>query len=174
MKKNLFIWQVVGATFTAVLGTVLHFLYQWTSLTAVAPVSAVNESTWEHMKLIFIPSLIFAFVQSFWAKKLDCFWFFKAIGILIGTLLIPVLFYTLSGAFGKLSAVVNIAVFFVAVFSEYLIELYLFKRVKCKLKLKWISVGLLLVILALFFIFTFYPPQIPLFADPRGYGYGII
>ena len=175
MKKNLLVWQVGGATFIAVLSTVLHFLFQWTDLIIFAPISAVNESTWEHMKLIFIPSLIFAFIQSFFAKNdYPCFWLVKLIGVLLGTLLIPVLFYTLSGAFGPLLDVINIAIFFVAVIAACFVEYVIFDKIYCKYKLKWFYISVLLVVFILFAIFAFYPPQIPLFLDPITYGYGII
>ena len=174
MKKNLVIYQVVGLTFTAVLGTLLHFLYAWTNLKLFAPISAVNESTWEHMKLVFVPSFIFAIIQSFFAKnEYKCFWVIKLIGIVLGTLLIPILFYTLSGAFGRLSAIVNIAIFFISVIIEYFFELFLFNRLSCKVWFKWVAIALLVGILILFFAFTFCPPKIPLFLDPITNGYGI-
>ena len=175
MKKNLFIWQIAGVTFTAVFGTVLHFLFQWTDLKIFAPISAINESTWEHMKLLFIPSLFFATIQYFIYKKdYKCFWATKLIGILLGTLLIPTLFYTLSGSFGTLSAFINIAIFFVSIFLEYAIEYFLFDKINCKIWLNWVSVGVLIFVLTLFFVFTFYPPQIPLFLDPLTKGFGIV
>ncbi|MBR6796465.1 MAG: hypothetical protein IKM53_03835 [Clostridia bacterium] len=70
MKKSVFIWQLVGFTFTSVFGTLLHFLYDLTggSLFA-APFSAVNESTWEHMKLVFFPMLIFAIIENHFLGK---------------------------------------------------------------------------------------------------------
>ena len=174
MKKNLFVWQFVGLTFTAVLGTLLHFFYEWTGVKIFAPISAVNESTFEHMKLVFVPAFIFAIIQSFFSKNdYTCFWVVKLIGINIGTLLIPVLFYTLSGSFGELSAVINIAIFFVSVIAQYLVELFLFNRLSCKWWLKWLAITILVCILILFFVFTFYPPKIPLFLDPVTNGYGI-
>lgn len=174
MKKNLLIWQIAGVTFTAIIGTVLHFLYQWTNLNVFATISAVNESTWEHMKLVFVPSLLFAFIQRFFAKNdYNCFWIVKLVGILLGTLLIPILFYTLSGTFGTLSAIVNIAIFFTAIIIEYLTELFLFNKMNCNCKLKWVSICALLLILILFIVCSFYPPKIPLFLDPLTSGYGI-
>ena len=45
-----------GFLFVSVLGTVLHFLYEWSGEnTLAALVSGVNESVWEHMKLLFVP-----------------------------------------------------------------------------------------------------------------------
>ena len=176
MKKNIFIWQVVGLTFTAILGTILHFLFAWCNYrNFVGSFSAVNESTWEHMKLVFVPSFIFAIVQSFFVKKeYDNFWLVKLIGIFIGTFLIPIFFYTLSGCFGKLSAFINILIFFVSVIIEYLIELYLFNRLEEKSKLDFLSILAIILFLALFIIFTFYPPKLPIFLDPLTKGYGIV
>lgn len=175
MKKNLIIWQVAGLTSAAILGTLLHFLFQWTNLNFIAPFSAVNESTWEHMKLVFIPSLIFAFVQSFFAKKeYPCFWLIKLIGILVGTLLIPILFYSLSGIFGKLPAVINVLIFFVSIIIEYLLEFFMFNKLSCNINLNILYVSILITILLLFIIFTFYPPKIPLFLDPVTNRYGIV
>ena len=173
MENNLLVWQVAGLTFTAVLGTLLHFLFQWSNLTVFAPISSVNESTFEHMKLAFVPSLIFAFIQSCFSKDYKCFWLVKLIGIILGTLLIPVLFYTLSGAFGKLSAIIDISIFFVSIIIQYFIEYLLFDRLNCKHNLNWLYVILLLLIFALFITFTFYPPKIPLFLDPVTKTYGI-
>lgn len=175
MKKNLFIWQMVGITFTAVLGTILHFLFQWTNIKLFASISAVNESTWEHMKLVFIPSFIFAIVQSFFIKSdYSCFWLVKTIGIILGTILIPTLFYTLSGSFGQLSAITNIAVFFVAIIISYLFEMLLFQRLYCNKTLNLIALFILIIVLILFVLFSFYPPKIPLFLDPVTKDYGIV
>ena len=174
MKRNLFVWQLGGVTFTAILGTVLHFLYEWTGGVVIASVSAVNESTWEHMKLLFIPSIIFAVIQSFFTKDdFHNFCTVKLTGIILGMMSIPVLFYTLGGAFGELSAIVNIAIFFISIFVEYIIEYFLYEKIPSNPMLKWLSVLILVVILAFFITFTFYPPHIPLFLDPVTKNYGI-
>ena len=66
MKKSIGLWQLCGFAVTSLVGTVLHFLYDWLGESVlVAPFSGVNESTWEHMKLLFWPMLIFALFQSF-------------------------------------------------------------------------------------------------------------
>ena len=58
MKRSLTLWQFFGFAFTSLLGTLLHFLYEWTGKSPlVAPFSGVNESTWEHMKLLYVGML---------------------------------------------------------------------------------------------------------------------
>lgn len=64
MKRELRRWEIVGFIATGLFGTLLHFMYEWTGGNRVIAVfSAVNESTWEHMKLLFIPFLVFTVVD---------------------------------------------------------------------------------------------------------------
>ena len=65
MKQDLFLWQFSGFSLSSLGGTLLHFLYDWTNESIlIAPFSGVNESTWEHMKLLFFPLFLFALIQS--------------------------------------------------------------------------------------------------------------
>ena len=127
MRKNLWLWQLAGLTFTAVFGSLLHFLYSWTEWIIFAPISAVNESTWEHMKIFFFPTLAFACIQGwYFSREYDGFWWVKLIGAIIGTLAIPILFYTWNGAFGKTPDWLNVIFFFLAAGITYGVEYLLF------------------------------------------------
>ena len=100
MKRNLLMWQFAGFVTTAVCGTLLHFIYDLTNENIMAAAfSAVNESTWEHMKLMYFPMFIFALVQSRFFGEYKSFWCVKLIGIITRLVLIPVLFYTYNKAF---------------------------------------------------------------------------
>ena len=172
--KNLSLVCLAGASFTAVLGTILHFVYEWTGNIAFAPLSAVNESTWEHMKILFFPMLFFALIQAkFFAKSVSGFWQIKLYGILFGLLLVPVLFYTLNGVFGKYPDWINIAIFFISAFGAYLLEYFLFKKQYQPRLPAFVAIGALVLASLAFVIFTFAPPNIPLFKDPVSGGYGI-
>ena len=75
MKRHIGLWQLMGFAVTALGGTLLHFLYEWLDGAKwIAPFSGVNESTWEHMKLLFWPMFIFAIVQSFFFRDRKDFW----------------------------------------------------------------------------------------------------
>ena len=57
-KNKLLKFQIFSVIFIWLLGTILHFTYEWSNKnTIVAAFSAVNESTWEHLKLLFFPML---------------------------------------------------------------------------------------------------------------------
>ena len=174
MNRSLALWLLGGYAFTAVFGTLLHFLYSWTGWVAVTPFSAINESTWEHMKLSFFPMFIFAIIQSsFFKEEYSNFWCVKLVGILVGLVLIPTLFYTYNGAFGKTSDWLNILFFFLAVGIAYLVEGWFFKNgIACFAP--WVAVAVLSLITLAFFVFTFSPPKLPLFLDPITKSYGLI
>lgn len=174
MKRSLTLWQTAGFIFTGIMGVVLHFLFDWTEGNIAVPFfSAVNESIWEHTKLLFFPMLIFAFVQKryignnytdFCCTKL--FGMLKAIG---GTI---VLYYTINGVFGKTPDWINIAMFFVVDFAVYYTETVNLRKKKiCSLSTKTVTLILIFVVL-IYVWFTFYPPQIPLFRDPVTGTYG--
>ena len=175
MKNSLSVWQLAGVTFTAVVGTILHFLYEWTGQSFfVALFSAVNESTWEHMKLFFFPALIFAIVQSiFFYEEYKSFWWIKLIGIVSGLLFIPVLFYTVNGVFGKTPDWLNILFFFLSVGTAYFIEYILFKKEFNFNKSPALPIALFSFIAFCFFLSTFLPPKLPVFQDPITRTYGV-
>ena len=174
MKRAVFVWELFGFALTSLLGTLLHFLYEWLGdAILIAPFSGVNESTWEHMKLLFWPMLAFAIAESLFFKAYPTFWCVKLRGILIGLGLIPLIFYTYNGVIGKSPDFVNIAIFFVSAASAYIYETRLFSAEKrCLLPQKW-ALGTLLALAALFAVFTFHAPHINLFKDPVTGAYGI-
>lgn len=175
MKSNISLWQFLGFAVTALSGTLLHFLYEWTGENKIAALfSGVNESTWEHMKLLFFPLFIYAVIEYFIiGKEYECYWCVKLSGTVLGLISIPVIFYTLGGAFGKTPDWLNITIFFVAAALTFLYENYVFKRrKKCKASSR-ICLGLFVVLAASFMLFTFKTPEIGIFRDPLTGGYGI-
>ena len=174
MKRSVGIWQLWGFGVTALGGTLLHFLYEWLDEAVwIAPFSGVNESTWEHMKLLFWPMFLFAILQSFFFREREDFWCVKLRGILLGQILIPVLFYTYNGAIGKSPDWLNIAIFFLSAALTYLLEVWLFKRPKKRCAHSAVAFFLLCVIAAAFVIFTFRAPALGIFQDPLTGAYGI-
>lgn len=164
----------MGFAVTSLGGTILHFLYDWLGeATWIAPFSGVNESTWEHMKLLFWPTFIFAVVQSFFFKDRKDFWCIKLRGILLGLILIPIIFYTFNGVIGKSPDWINIAIFFISSATAYLCEVRLFNKNELHCKAPKAAIAALSVIALFFVIFTFRTPEIGIFMDPLTGSYGI-
>ena len=172
MRKRSILWQWAGFALVTFGGTILHFLYDWTGGSIlVSPFSGVNESTWEHMKLLYWPLLLFALVQRPFFRDQENFWCVKLAEILLGLLLIPAMFYTCNGAFGPSPDWLNIAIFYVTAALVFLFEGWAFRKDRPQCRLAFAAICLIGV---LFVLFTFTPPQIPLFRDPVTGNYGLL
>ena len=171
--KHTSLWPWAGFALTTLGGTILHFLYDWTKGSLwVSPFSGVNESTWEHMKLLYWPLIIFAMVQwRFW-RDVGGFWAIKLVGTLAGLVLIPVLFYTYNGVIGKSPEWINIVIFFVSAAIAYWHEAKTYRRGNASCRAKKRALAALCVIALLFVFFTFKTPTIGIFADPITGTYG--
>ena len=165
--SNLAKWQIGGFVFTSAIGTLLHFLYDICGKSVIlAPFSAVNESTWEHMKILFIPMLIYALIENkFIGVRYPNLFSAKLLGILLGLILIPVLFYSYTGIIGRSVDFINIAIFFIVAAVVYYVETLLIKnRATLGIKPK-IALIIICLIFLTFAITTFIQPDIPLFVD---------
>ena len=176
MRKRLFFWELAGFLFTSAVGSLLHFVYEWSGGSlAAAVVSAVNESTWEHMKLLFVPMFLFSVMQvCVLGKTYPNFLAVRAVSIVTGLTLIPVLYYTYTGAWGQMRDWANIAVFFLAALGAFLLDCSLLRR--NRLSSPWQQVLGLVMLWALAFCFawcTFRPFHIALWRDPLTGIYGI-
>lgn len=165
--KNLRINMIFGAIFVSLLGTLFHFVYEWTANNAIVGLFVpVNESTWEHMKLIFFPMLLFSFYAN---KKLSkdypCISSALSFGTILGTILIPVLFYTYSGGLGYNISVLDISTFYISVIVAFILSYKL--TLSCKINKYGNLLNFILIIFTVaFIIFTVFPPEINLFVSP--------
>ena len=172
MKQSIPYRQTVGFLFTAVFGTFLHFLFDLTGGNVFAAlISAVNESIFEHMKLIFYPMVFFGIFQYCrWGKEYKTFWCVKLLGIFCGLALIPVLYYTYTGILGINADWFNITIFFLTAGVVYYLETKRFGK-PCPNPPK-AAIATLLLIGISFTVLTFFPPEIPFFRDPQTGTYG--
>lgn len=159
-------YSIAGAVFVSIFGTLAHFCYQWSGSNPIIGLfTPVSESTWEHMKLLFFPALLFSpFIIHSLKAEYPGITTALFRGIAAGTLLIPVFFYTYTGILGFNLLPLDIGVFLAAVIVSYLLS-YQYARVypdKTVLLYKL----LILALAAAFLVFTYYPPAIGLFADP--------
>ena len=166
--------EIIGAVFIIIVGTLLHFLYDWTNHNKiVAYFSAVNESTWEHIKLVIGPSFLWLMVEyHFYYEELN-FAFAKFIGLLVMCVLIPVLFYTYKYFLKKDVLFLDISIFIVAVVvGQYVFHLLL-NMSYSSLVLTHIGLFGLVIIFLCYMMLTFVPKKNFLHKDPISKEYGI-
>jgi len=169
------LWKVLLISFFVIstFGTLLHFTHGWFKKGILLHIfSALNESTWEHMKLLLAPTLI-AMVFQFFAFKEAYFNFWNAVLCLLVVELItmPLIFEPLRLIMKKVPLWLTIAIFFLSIaiglFVEYLVltkEFLLFGEV--------IAMIFVVIIVLLFAVFSYYPPKFFIFKDPVSGKYG--
>ena len=153
--------ETAGMLFTLLFGNLLHFVYDWTGQAGwAAYLSAVNESTWEHMKLLAVPWLVWT-VVTIVVNRCAASALPRAIGLLAGLTAIPALFYTYTGILGKSVGVVNILIFQAAVLLAYFVSASLQKSARLS-SVPFQILGILLHLLAAlaFLFFTSFPPTV--------------
>jgi hypothetical protein len=141
----------------------------------VGAFSAVNESVWEHLKLGFWPALLYAVIEYRYVRKsTNNFLFAKAVGIYAIPIAIAVLFYSYTAILGEDLFILDILTFILAVIIGQLTSYKLLVYRKLQDNLNQISPVALALLGLAFVLFTFYPPQLPIFRDPISGEYGII
>lgn len=129
--------------------------------------SPVNESVWEHLKLVFFPMIIWSSIEYLIIGKIfENFIVSKTIGILSSIIFIIVSFYTYSGIVGSHIFIIDILIFVFSIIIGELIAYYLIKNNKFSYEnLNKISITILLIILLLFIIFTYNPLDLKIFMN---------
>lgn len=169
MRKRLFFWELGGFLFTALAGTLLHFVYDWSGGSVwTAAFSAVNESTWEHMKLLAMPWIVWSLIEwSALRRSKSPVLAARGAGLLVGLLAIPMLFYTYQGIVGRNLPPVNIIIFQAAVLLAFWVSWHIQDKRKWSGKpWQWLGGLLLLAAGVLFVLWTYRPPRLAVFIDP--------
>lgn len=160
-------WEIGGVAFIILMGGLLHFAFEWSGgWKPLALFAAVNESLWEHLKLAFWPALLWALIE--WlalGKVYHNFLIAKTVSFYVTPLAIIALVTGYTAIIGRHLLPVDILIFCLAVAGGQLVSYYLLSRENAD-GTKIIFVMLLTLIIVAFGLFTFYPPDMPLFVDP--------
>ena len=174
-KRSIFWYELAGMILIIILGSMLHFTFELSGNQPIVGVfSAVNESVWEHLKIAFWPTILYAiFEYRYLKKRTNNFFFAKTIGIYAIMIIIPVIFYTYT-IFIEHNLTIDVLSFILAIILGQLVSFKLLTFKKLSKNLKLISIVALVILGLAFVVFTFYPPQVQLFQDPNTGDYGII
>ncbi len=165
---------VINIFLTFLIGFLVHYIYTWIPciLTSIFP---VNESLYEHMKLIYISPIISSTILYFIFKKKGYIINNYLFGLIVSTIFNIIIFYLLYlplyHAYGSIMIMTLIVYFITICLSNYLY--YLIIEVNNSRKLNYISLIMLIVIMAILTYFTYNPIKIPFFYDTINHHYGI-
>lgn len=172
-KKEIRNFQIFSVIFTFIIGSLLHFTYQWSGDNPlVAIFSSINESVWEHLKLLYFPMLLTIFIgYHSIGSKIPNFFCSKTLGILASMAFMIIFFYTYTGILGKNIPAVDISSFFIAVIiGEFVSYKLMLTKFMCNNKIASIILFLLMIC---FIVFTYFTPNLGIFKDPVTGEYGL-
>lgn len=171
-------WIINGIIPLFIIGTLFHFTYNLTGkLWVVGLISPVNESVWEHTKMVVLPIILwwslYYLVKGKELKINKDKWFLGGLMSLITSIItIPMLFYFYTEAFGVELFWVDVLILLIAIIFGQIMGLHTYKYSR------GINSKIVLIIFAVtviaYMVLTFYPIEIPIFMDGNTKGYGIL
>ncbi len=168
--------HILGALFTLIAGSILHFAFEWSGRNLlVAMFTPINESVWEHLKLLITPMLFYSIIEYFtYGKKIANFVPIRVLSIIMGMLAIIVSFYTYSGIIGSNYLVADIGTFVLGTLVAYWVSFRLLQT-QCFVSKLANLLGWIVLVFLIFavIVFTFTPPHIALFKYSVSGAYGI-
>ena len=168
--------ELIVTILELILGTLLHFIYEWSGNNVIiSSFSAVNESVWEHLKLVFYPMLILGLIEYYFVKNIaNNYIEAKAIGIFTAISFIVISFFTYTGIIGTNFFIIDILIFIISIILGEWTSYKLMKRKnESTIQTKILAGGILIFLLSCFIIFTYVTPQVNLFRDFTNGTYGI-
>ncbi len=160
-------YHIIGFIFVLIIGSAMHFVYELSGKNPIVALFApVNESTWEHLKLLFYPMLAFNIIEYFiYGKDYENFVAVKATALIIGMFAITASFYTYTGIIGKNFLAADILTFVIGIAAAFIYSYYKLGNGNSTTA-NIIGIVLIIVFIFMFTIFTSSPPQLQIFADP--------
>ena len=155
------------------IGTLLHFTYEMSHHNkAVAYFSAVNESTWEHIKIGLTPTFIYMILDYFILKG-NNFFFSKLLVLASIMFLIPIIFYSYTIFTKKPVLPLDVISFYVTITISQIIGYYISNLNDLGNTYNIIGIIGTIIVFIMYSLFSYYAPKIFLFKDPITKKYGL-
>lgn len=171
-KKQITILSIIG---TFLLAFPIHFLYQWSPNKIFAIFFPVNESIWEHMKMLYTTFLLFAifeYIFRIWKKReTPNFWIKTYLESIISIPIYLIIFLPI-----YLNMPINMFITIGTMLITIIIVKYLgyyFTEKKLPIIKNYIAIILIIITYIIFGILTYHPPKNFLFFDTEQEKYGM-
>ena len=167
--------KLIGVIIAFVLCFPIHFLYDKLPCFITSIIAPVNESIWEHMKILFTSILFAGVIQKIIVKvkhfpyKNVCI--SNIVAALSSVFIYLILYIPIYNSIGE-NLPITIFLMFIVIIISQIITIFVIKFKKNLHMENW-AILFTILIYAAFGLLTYYPPQNELFRDPITNIYGI-
>lgn len=170
---NLWIVLIIESVAVALIGCALHFAYELSGENKIVGIfAAVNESTWEHVKLALSGIFVCTLVDVWFLGDNPNYWLARSASFVVPVVVIPLIFYSYTKFTGKPILSVDIGSFLVTAFLGTLVFIMILQMPAVGEAGGYISMAVSVVIMAMYLSFTRFPLRNFLFQDPINHHYG--
>ncbi len=175
MKLNLKKMIIINSIVMFAISFLVHSLYNWIPNNIIAVFFPVNESIWEHMKMLYTTNLLSSIIEYIILKKNDIEYHnFLLVTYLKSILIIPLyllMFLPLYYNIGE-NMIIAISVMLISMVLINILGYYLLQTNDIKYQ-KIISILLIIFTYVIMGILTFKTPRMEIFFDTHEEKYGI-
>ena len=167
--------KIIGVFVIFILSIIFHFMYNWFPNILFSIIFPVNESIWEHMKLIATSTLVFSIFEYFTYKRsnihINNFILAYAISIIVGIIIYLILYIPLDNILGHHLFIAILLLFVIFIFIQ-VISYYIMNMNN----IKYSNIMGIIIIILIYYLFgylTYNPIHISLLYDYMNKHYGI-
>ncbi len=156
-----------------IVASLAHFLYDITDHNfLIGLFSPINESIWEHLKLMFFPNLIWWLIIYVWKKEPwhlngQAWLIASALCMMIAPLSVFLLYYGYTGAFGVHIVWLDISLVAVGYLLAFMVAFHCYPSIKPTWLKRFLAAAGIGLLLAAFVSFTMDAPSFPLFQSEQ-------
>ncbi len=163
----------LGVVVISTIGVLAHFLYEWTNQNKIVGLfAAVNESTWEHIKIALTPTLLWGLYDGFAYGYDPNYFLAKLVSVLSLVILIPIAFYSYRAIIKRAVLFIDICIFYISIVISQLIFYVLVTLPAQPYVVNYLSCLGLFVAFGFYMTLTLKPIKSFLFKDPINGKYG--
>lgn len=167
--------KVIGVFVIFLLSFISHFMYEWFSSSILSIFFPVNESIWEHMKLIVTPVLFFSIFENILYRNknilVNNFILSYSISTGLGIVIYLILYLPIHYIIGH-NIFISIGLLFIIFMIIEIISYYIMKYKDIKYS-RIIGLVIIVIMYIIFGYLTYNPPKSDLFYDTIKNVYGI-
>ena len=165
--------MIISIIVISLIGTLSHFLYDISNHNKIVGLfAAVNESTWEHIKIALTPTILWCLVDGLSYGMNPNYFYAKFVSLIIIIFLMPILFYGYKFLFEKDIFIFDILIFYIVIICSQLSFYYYIGLGPINFIYIYLSCVGIFLIFAGYMIHTLMPAKSFIFKDPISNKYG--